>query len=85
MSIDQIPKYSLIVITAVLLFSCGKSAYLFNGLKNMDKEEKRLADSLLTYALNHEALYTISDTLKPMSSVKLFILPFLSKDPFFNK
>lgn len=73
-------KYSLIVITAVLLFSCNKRAYLFTGLKNMDEEQKRQADSLLTYALDHEALYTISDTLKPISSVKLFRLPLLSKD-----
>lgn len=46
----------------------------------MDDQERRQADSLLTYALNHEALYTISDTLKPMSSIKLFRLPLLSKD-----
>lgn len=46
----------------------------------MDDQERRQADSLLTYALNHEALYTISDTLKPMSSIKLFRLPLLSKN-----
>ncbi len=53
---------------------------MFTGLKNMDEDQKRQADSLLTYALDHEALYTISDTLKPISSVKLFRLPLLSKD-----
>ena len=53
---------------------------MFTGLKSMDEDQKRQADSLLTYALDHEALYTISDTLKPISSVKLFRLPLLSKD-----
>jgi hypothetical protein len=36
---------------------------------------KNVADSLLLYALDHEALYTLLDTLKPMSSVKMLRFP----------
>jgi len=38
--------------------------------------EKSLADSLLAHALDHEALYTLADTLKPMSSIRLLRLGF---------
>ncbi|HAK11017.1 MAG TPA: hypothetical protein DIW54_11510 [Chitinophagaceae bacterium] len=37
-----------------------------------------MADSLLRWALDHEALYTLCDTLKPMSSVRMYRLPLLS-------
>lgn len=39
----------------------------------------QLADSLLAYALDHEALYTLADTIKPMSSVK-FLRYAIAKD-----
>jgi len=34
-----------------------------------------LADSILAYGLDHEALFTLCDTLKPISSVKLLRYP----------
>lgn len=43
--------------------------------KKLDDVHKNLADSLLLYALDHEGLYTLTDTLKPMSSVKMFRFP----------
>lgn len=43
-------------------------------IARLTQVEKSLADSLLAYALDHEALYTLADTLKPMSSVRLLRL-----------
>jgi hypothetical protein len=40
--------------------------------------DKAVVDSLLLTALDHEALYTLADTLKPMSSIKMYRLPLLS-------
>jgi hypothetical protein len=45
------------------------------GYKKLDAAHKTLADSLLLYALDHEALYTLLDTLKPISSVKMLRFP----------
>jgi hypothetical protein len=39
-----------------------------------------VADSIIHYALDHEAIYTLLDTLKPMSSVRLYKMPLLSND-----
>ena len=36
----------------------------------MSFEEKNLIDSIFAKALDHEALYTLLDTLKPISSIK---------------
>jgi hypothetical protein len=45
------------------------------GYHSLSKQEKNLADSLLLYALDHEALYTLLDTIKPISSVKMLRYP----------
>lgn len=69
----------LIALYIIPLSSCsvnkGTAAF-----RNMSSQQKKDTDSLLAYALDHEALYTLLDTLKPMSSVKLMKLPLLSKD-----
>jgi len=39
--------------------------------RQLTDSDRALADSILAYALEHEALYTLADTLKPISSVKL--------------
>jgi len=75
----------LLLWMTVILFSCNRNAYLFPSRKSMSSSEIQQADSLLRYALDHEALYTICDTLKPMSSVKLYRLPLLSKDSLIQK
>ncbi len=46
--------------------------------RQLSAAERREADSLLAYALDHEALFTLADTLKPMSSMQLKRLPLLS-------
>lgn len=51
---------------------------LKKSYSRLTKEEKILADSVILYALDHEALYTLADTLKPMSSVRFYQLPLLN-------
>ncbi len=51
----------------------------------MEAREKSLADSLLAWALDHEALYTILDTIKPISSIKLYRFPLLDSPSKRNK
>ena len=48
--------------------------------RGLDRNEQSFADTLFDYALNHEALYTICDTIKPMSSIKIFRLPVFSEN-----
>lgn len=55
-----------------LITSCSPAV---RNYKKLDTKHKKLADSLLLYALDHEALYTLLDTLKPMSSVKMLRYP----------
>ncbi|OZI08475.1 hypothetical protein BWI93_08735 [Siphonobacter sp. BAB-5385] len=52
--------------------SARQAPLLFAGYEALNPSEKRWADSLLHYALDHEALYTLADTLKPISTVKSF-------------
>jgi hypothetical protein len=64
----------------MLFNSCSGSRKISSVIRHMQQDERADADSLLSYALDHEALYTLMDTLKPISSVKLIKLPLLSKD-----
>ena len=60
-----------------LLTACSATRNSFStGANNYDEA---LADSVLAYALDHEALYTLADTLKPISSVK-FLRYAIAKD-----
>lgn len=76
---------SPVVITLILLFltdSCQSPPQkawrqVYRGL---NKSDQSFADSLIDYALNHEALYTICDSIKPMSSIKMFRLPVFSEN-----
>ena len=59
------------------LFSSCSTTNRISQFKTNNNDQ--LADSLLAYALDHEALYTLADTLKPMSSVK-FLRYAIAKD-----
>lgn len=62
-----------ILITAVILLyilSCTTQKPMQQAAI-MGDYDAALADTVLAYALDHEALYTLADTLKPISSVKL--------------
>lgn len=48
--------------------------------RQLSPDEKGMTDSLISYALDHEALYTLCDTLKPVSSIRLYSLPLFSAD-----
>lgn len=74
------------LVLFVILFSitqtaCNTPRHLIGkAYKKMNTSEKQLADSIIAYALDHEALYTLADTLKPMSSVQFYRMPVLSND-----
>jgi hypothetical protein len=67
-----------LTIICITIFSCSSVSVLKRNYKHMNKEEKKLVDSLFTKALNHEALYTLLDTLKPISSVHFYRFSLLS-------
>ncbi len=54
--------------SAVALPSSGKA---LNQYTLLSDAEQAWADSLLAYGLDHEALYSLMDSLKPMSSLKM--------------
>lgn len=51
----------------VMLSSCVSTR---KGIIKNSEYDQALADSILAYALDHEAIYTLLDTIKPISSVK---------------
>lgn len=61
---------------ALVLLACSSPKNLSTSNNQFNQS---IADSLLAYALDHEALYTLVDTLKPMSSVK-FLTYAIAKD-----
>ncbi len=76
---QKITSITHILFYSVLFFffsSCSTTNSISQFKKNYNNH---LADSLLAYALDHEALYTLADTLKPMSSVK-FLRYAIAKD-----
>ena len=52
----------------------------FPGYKNLSDQEKAMADSLIAYALDHEALYSLMGDLKPMSNLGVPLSFPLGKD-----
>ncbi|WP_126973408.1 hypothetical protein [Gynurincola endophyticus] len=68
----------LIISVSVICFLTAcvtPKQQLKKSYSRLSKEERVLADSVILYALDHEALYTLADTLKPMSSVRFYQLP----------
>ncbi len=64
---------TLLVITGMV--SCSTT----RNITVIPESDRALADTLLAYALDHEAVYSLLDTLKPISSVKLLRFP-VAKD-----
>lgn len=59
---------SIFFISTCLFFvSCANTRPLQNPAD--EEYDRALADSMLAYALDHEALYSLLDTIKPISSV----------------
>jgi hypothetical protein len=50
------------------------------GYKSLSIADRQLADSVLLYGLDHEALYSLASSLKPMSSVKFYRMPVASNN-----
>lgn len=71
-------RLGLFLLLSLLLGCSSPKSTISRSYKKMSAAEKQTADSLLAYGLDHEALYTLIDTLKPVSSIKLYRLPLLS-------
>lgn len=68
-----------VMLLSICIASCTAGKFPFaRAYKAMNTAEKAITDSILLHALDHEALYTLCDTLKPMSSVKFYHLPMFS-------
>lgn len=71
-----------LALISSLAASCNSPKHLIGrAYRQMNEQEKAMSDSMLLYALDHEAIYSLVDTLKPMSSVRFYRLPLLSPDP----
>jgi len=68
----------LILLILLLITSCNLQKSSYKNISNEDYD-KALADTILAYALDHEALYSLADTIKPISSVK-FLRFAIAKD-----
>lgn len=75
-TVSKITKVFLLTLLLVILGSCAttkkfgsSSANDLWELSTLTPEESKMAHDLLAYGLEHEALYTLLDTLKPMSSM----------------
>lgn len=64
-------KYLFFIVMGITVASCQVS----RPLVKLQHDDRCLADSMLAYALDHEAVYTLLDTLKPISSVKFLRFP----------
>lgn len=82
-------KTSVFFAAALVIFgSCRSSqtmrtppaARYFPHYESLTAAERKKADSLLTLALNQEALYTLMARLKPVSSIGYSFRYFLAKD-----
>lgn len=68
-----------VVFTFVFIAGCSVPRNTIGKqYRSLAMDEQQLADTLLLNALQQEALYTLMDTLKPMSSMKMYKLPLLS-------
>lgn len=69
----------LVISFGILQTSCNTPKHNISRVyRKMNITERQMADSIIAYALDHEALYTLCDTLKPMSSVQFYRMPLLS-------
>jgi hypothetical protein len=72
-------KYLILLLTSISLLACSTNKSLTTQIISQNNFDRALADSILAYALDHEALFTLADTLKPISSVK-FLRFAIAKD-----
>jgi len=73
------PKNLFIFFIILLFTACSTVRYeTGRSYRKLSTDEKAIADTLLAYGLDHEALYTLMDTLKPISSLKMYRFPLLS-------
>lgn len=77
-------KYSYLAFLLILslVLSCkSKQQVVPVGIgMSVHIQEQQLIDSILQYALDYEALYTLLGNVKPMSSVRLYRFPLANTD-----
>ncbi|UYQ95621.1 hypothetical protein MKQ68_10960 [Chitinophaga horti] len=66
-------RKAFLLFICIGAIACNSSRKL--AVNVLAKEDQPLADSMLAWALDHEAIYTLLDTIKPISSVKYFQYP----------
>lgn len=73
-------KYVWIWLLLVLSACTAADTARISFGETLSPDEERLVDSLLTLALDNEALYTIAEPIKPISTVLNFSLPIARPD-----
>jgi len=88
---EHIQRYagiSIFSLLTVFVIGCGPTGVTKYGVPGggmPSAADQRLADSILTVGLDNEALYTLLDTLKPISSVVSFRIGAVQKDSLLPK
>lgn len=72
--------YTISILSLLILLSCKSNKSLTEVNPSYTEAEKLLVDSILQYGLDHEALYTLLDDLKPMSSLVSYRFPLANTD-----
>ncbi len=72
--------YTISILSLLILLSCKSNKSLTGVNPSYTEAEKLLVDSILQYGLDHEALYTLLDDLKPMSSLVSYRFPLANTD-----
>ncbi len=73
---------SIFLLSLILLGGCGapRQAVLLQTAGMQNAYERYFIDSILQYGLDHEALYTMLGSVKPMSSLVSFSFPVANTD-----
>jgi hypothetical protein len=75
-------RIAFIALLGFLQIHCGNSKIAMRkAYEQMPDAEKKWTDDLLQKGMDNEALYTLLDTLKPMSSMQFHRFPLLSLNP----
>lgn len=80
-----LPASFIFVLCSCASLQQGQSGFSFDKqIETLSPTELSMANELLTYGLEHEALYTLLDSLKPMSSLGSVLSYPLAKKSWMN-
>ena len=72
--------YTISILSLLIILSCKSNKSLTEANPSYTEAKELLVDSILQYGLDHEALYTLLDDLKPMSSLVSYRFPLANTD-----